>query len=333
VFEGAAGDDHDGLARTGAKRPRKVLRVGVDQRGAIAVDLGGVNEEARHGSTHGATPVPRYGAVMAVERLTATTHDGVDLAVFVAGEGAPLLLIPGLGARSSVFVPLAPDLSRHHRVITFDPRGLGESGSGGDITMANMALDAVAVLDAAGVETAAVFGASMGGLIAQHLVVNHPERVARLMLAATAPGGVHGKPANPADRAALLGKGTRTPEDAYRLACTVLYSPQFQRTHAEFIEEQIRERAHTPVRPRVFSEQLLAMAQPDNSFERLASVTTPTLILHGTDDVVTPYENARILARQIPGVALRPFDGCGHLFFHERPVETARVITEFARGD
>jgi 3-oxoadipate enol-lactonase len=54
-------------------------------------------------------------------------------------------------------------------------------------------------------------------------------------------------------------------------------------------------------------------------------------VLHGTEDVVTPFENARILARQIPGAVLRPFDGCGHLFFHERPAETARVVTEHLR--
>jgi pimeloyl-ACP methyl ester carboxylesterase len=269
---------------------------------------------------------------MSIERLTATTDDGVDLAVFAAGEGQPLLLIPGLGARSSVFDPVIPDLSRRQRVITFDPRGLGESGNGGDITLANMALDAVVVLDAAGVANAAVFGASMGGLIAQHVVVNHPERVARLILAATQPGGGHAVAANPADQAALLGKGARTPEDAYRLACTVLYSPQFQRTHEAFIEDQIRERARKPARPRVFSAQFNAMAQPDGSFQRLTGVSAPTLVLHGTDDVVSPYENARILARQIPGAVLRPFDGCGHLFFHERPAETARVIAEFAAG-
>jgi 3-oxoadipate enol-lactonase len=268
---------------------------------------------------------------MSDERLTATTHDGVALAVFSTGDGAPLLLVPGLGARSSVFDPLLPALRARHRVITFDPRGLGESGIGGDVTLANMALDTVAVLDVAGVASAAVFGASMGGLIAQHLVVDHPQRVQRLMLAATAPGGGHGRAANPADSAALLGKGARTPEDAYRLACTVLYSPQFQRTHAAFIEEQIAERARHPVRPRVFSAQYLAMSQVDDSFTRLAGVTAPTLVLHGIDDVVTPYENARILAQQIPGATLRPFDGCGHLFFHERPAETARVIEEFLR--
>ena len=329
MLDAITGDDDDGFPRASAQRAREVLRVRIDERGATVLDLGGVDEEARHG-THGATPIAGYGAVVSLERLTATTHDGVALAAFVLGDGAPLLLIPGVGARSSIFDQITPDLSRRHRVITFDPRGLGDSGSGGAVTLTSMALDAVAVLDAARVETAAVFGASMGGLIAQHLVVDHPERVARLMLAATAPGGDHGVAANPADDAALLGKGTRTPEDAYRLACTVLYSRHFQRTHPAFIEEQIRERARNPVRPRVFSAQYRAMWQPDGSFEHLADVTAPTLVLHGTEDVITPYENARILARQIPGATLRPFDGCGHLFFHERPAETARVIDEFA---
>ena len=282
---------------------------------------------------HGAARVASYGAGMFTQRLTATTADGVTLAVFGAGDGDPLLLIPGLGARSSVFEPLIDDLAHRHRVLTFDPRGIGESGGGGVITLPNMARDAVAVLESAGVTSSAVFGASMGGLVAQHLVVDHPARVTRLLLAATAPGGDNGVDADPADQAALLGKGARTPEAAYRMACTVLYSPLFQRSHPEFIEAQVRERAHHPVRPRVFSAQYAAMWLPDNSFERLSGVAVPTLVLHGTDDVVTPFENARILARQIPGATLRPFDACGHLFFHERPAETARVVDEFLRAD
>jgi pimeloyl-ACP methyl ester carboxylesterase len=269
---------------------------------------------------------------MAEVHLTARTTDGVALSVVVTGDGDPLALIPGLGAGRSVFDPIVADLAKAHRVITFDPRGIGESEGGASATLTAMALDVVAVLDAASVASAAVFGASMGGLVAQHLVVDHPARVASLMLAATAPGGDAGVDPQPADQAALLGKGARTPEDAYRLACTVLYSRQFQRTHPEFIEAQIRERARHPVRPRVFSDQFKAMWLPDDSFERLSAVAVPTLVMHGTEDVVTPFENARILARQIPGARLRPFEGCGHLFFHERPAETARVVSEHLRS-
>jgi pimeloyl-ACP methyl ester carboxylesterase len=264
-------------------------------------------------------------------RLTARTTDRVALSVVVTGDGDPLLLIPGLGAGRSAFDPIVPDLAKAHRVITFDPRGISDSEGSGNTTLTAMVLDVVAVLDAAGVASTAVFGASMGGLVAQHLVVDQPARVANLILAATAPGGDAGVDPKDSDQAALLGKGARTPEEAYRLACTVLYSQQFQRTHQEFIEAQIRERARHPVRPRVFSDQFKAMGQPDGSFARLAAVRVPTLVMHGTDDVVTPFENARILARQIPGAQLRPFDGCGHLFFHERPAETARVVSEHLR--
>jgi pimeloyl-ACP methyl ester carboxylesterase len=269
---------------------------------------------------------------MSETRLTARTPDGVDLAVAVTGDGESLLLIPGLGAGRSVFDPIVAGLATTHRVITFDPRGIGESGGDGSEHLPAMAGDAVAVLEAAGVGSSAVFGASMGGLVAQHVVVDHPNRVASLILAATGPGGDNGIDGRPDDRAALMGKGARTPEAAYRMACTVLYSRQFQRTHTDFIESQIRHRAAHPIRPRVFAAQYRAMWAPDDSFERLVGVTAPTLVLHGTDDVVTPFENARILAQQIPSARLRPFDGCGHLFFHERPAETVRVITEHLRA-
>jgi pimeloyl-ACP methyl ester carboxylesterase len=308
-----------------------MLRVCPGENCATTIHLLGVDEEAGHSSVHGAVPASRYGGAMSETRLTARTSDGADLAVAVTGDGEPLLLIPGLGAGRSAFDPIVPDLAGTHQVITFDPRGIGESGGEGNENLPAMAEDVVAVLEALGVASLSVFGASMGGLVAQHLVVDHPDRVTSLILAATAPGGDNGIDALPENRAALMGKGARTPEDAYRIACTVLYSPQFQRTHTDFIEAQIRQRALHPIRPRVFAAQYRAMWAPDDSFERLANVTAPTLVLHGTDDVVTPFENARILARHIPGARLRPFDGCGHLFFHERPAETVRVVTEHLR--
>jgi pimeloyl-ACP methyl ester carboxylesterase len=333
VLDAAAFDDHDGFAYLSSERAREMVRVKPRQGGAAAGDLVGFDKESGHGSVHGAAPASRYGGLVAATHLIARTADGTGLSVHVSGEGDPLVLIPGLGAGRSAFDPIVADLARAHRVITFDPRGIGESEGGANTTLAAMAQDVVAVLDAVALDAAAVFGASMGGLVAQHLVVDHPARVADLILAATAPGGDDGVDPKPEDQAALLGKGARTPEEAYRMACTVLYSPQFQRTHPEFIEAQIRERALHPVRPRVFSAQFNAMWQPDDSFGRLAAVAVPTLVLHGTDDVVTPFENARILARQIPGAKLRAFEGCGHLFFHERPSETARVVSEHLRRD
>lgn len=263
-----------------------------------------------------------------------TAADGVHLAVSIAGpdDAEPLLLIPGLGAAASVFDPLRPSLDDRYRTVVYDPRGVGASESGDSaLTMDLMVADVAAVIDGMGLSTAHVMGASMGGVVAQYFVLQHPGRVARLVLAATAPGGVKAVPADPRATNALLGKGARSPEEAYRMACTVLYSPQFQRTHSEFIEAQIRWRGAHPVRPRVFSAQLAALAAAEDITNRLAEVRAPTLVMHGTEDAVTPIENARLLAASIPGARTRWFEGCGHLFFHERPEETARVMHEFLR--
>ena len=121
------------------------------------------------------------------------------------------------------------------------------------------------MLDAVECAAAAMFGASMGGLVAQHVVVDHPARVADLMLAATSPGGDAGVDPRPEDQAKLLGKGASTPEEAYRIACTVLYSPQFQRAHPEFIDAQVRERAHSSGAP----ARVLSAVQRDVAARRL----------------------------------------------------------------
>lgn len=269
---------------------------------------------------------------MSSQSLEAHATDGVALAVSVWGSGPPLLLIPGLGATRRVFEPLAPHLSRRRRAISFDPRGVGDSQPGtAPLTLPLLAADCVSVLAACGESTAHVLGASMGGVVAQHVAVDYPESVRSLVLAATSPGGVKAVPADPRVTAALMGRGAHTPEDAYRVACTVLYSPQFQRTHTEFIDEQVRIRAAHPVRPRVFSAQLRVLETAPDITAALQQLTMPTLVLHGTADAVTPVENAETLVRLIPNARRRWFNDCGHLFFHERPEETARVVDEFLR--
>ncbi|MBV8529489.1 MAG: alpha/beta fold hydrolase, partial [Candidatus Dormibacteraeota bacterium] len=101
---------------------------------------------------------------MAEQQLSAIAADGATLAVSVQGGGEPLLLIPGLGATRRVFDPLAPALSARHRVIRFDPRGVGDSQRGSaTLSMAVLAADAVTVISAAsGFGAVDVFGASMG---------------------------------------------------------------------------------------------------------------------------------------------------------------------------
>lgn len=270
--------------------------------------------------------------MVTVEHIPARTADGITLAATAHGQGPPLLMIPGLGSSRRVYDTIVRPLAMHHRVIVFDPRGIGDSDvTDGPYTMSQLAGDAVCVLDAAGEDAAAVFGASMGSMVAQHLALDHPHRVTRLVLACSSPGSAHAVRADPEATRRLLGKGGRTAEEAYRIACTVLYSPAFQRAHPDFIEQQIRERARRPVRARAFSAQYEAVRQHE-PWDRLPSLRMPVLLLHGSEDVVIPPGNSEVLAQQIPGATVQILDGLGHMFWHEDPQRAARAIEDFLDG-
>lgn len=264
--------------------------------------------------------------------LRALTDDGVSLAVTVLGEGEPLLMIPGLGSTRHVYDSVAPLLARRRRVVVYDPRGVGDSDvPPAPYPMPRLAADAVAVMEAAGERRFDLFGASMGGMTAEHVAVLHADRLRKLVLAATGPGRYGVVPPAPEATAALLGRGGRTPGEAYRIACTVLYSERFRRAHPEFVEAEVRHREEHPVNPRAFRAQFAASRGGDVSAE-LARISVPTLVLHGTEDAVMPLENAEILARTIPGARHYWFEGCGHLFFHEEPQRAAEVVESFLRA-
>jgi pimeloyl-ACP methyl ester carboxylesterase len=266
-----------------------------------------------------------------MSEIRVAASDGAELAVTVTGEGPPLLLIPGLGATRVVFDPIVPLLIAQFSVAVYDQRGIGTSElTPGPYTTEQLGDDAAAVLDGIGVEQATVLGASFGGMVAAQLAVRHAHRLLALVLAATGPGSSHlAADPDPAAADALLGKGARTPEEAYRVACTVLYSRHFQEEHADFIEQQVRDRARRPIAGRAFQAQFAASRGHD-VWDQLPSIAAPTLVMHGSEDAVMPLANAELLAQRIPGAILDVFDGAGHLFFHEQPERTAQAVIAFA---
>jgi pimeloyl-ACP methyl ester carboxylesterase len=119
-----------------------------------------------------------------------TTANGIDLYYEVHGEGEPLLLIMGLSLSSKSWFRTIPALSKQYKVIVFDNRGVGVSGKpNSPYSIELMADDAKAVLDAAGVESAHIYGISMGGMIAQRLALKYPEVIRSLILGCTTSGG------------------------------------------------------------------------------------------------------------------------------------------------
>jgi len=258
--------------------------------------------------------------------------DGRKLFYSRRGTGEPLLLIQGMtGNHLHWGEPLLAQLDEQFDTVAYDHRGAGSSDpSGGSFTMADLASDAAGVLDALGWETAHVFGVSMGGMVAQRLALDRPERLRTLALGCTMAGG---PTATPTDREVvdtlrrlmLAGQA----DEATRQGWFFNVSPTYAADPANV--EPFREivRQLPPMGLPMMGLQLQAIGMHDVA-DQLASITTPTLVMHGELDRILPVANGRLVAEHIPGARLELFEGVGHLFWWERPRETAQFLREHA---
>jgi pimeloyl-ACP methyl ester carboxylesterase len=257
-------------------------------------------------------------------------HNGsVAIAYDVRGQGPPLVLIQGLGVGRWGWEPVTDRLARRFRVITIDNRGIGASDAPrGSYSTRVMAEDVVAVLDDAGVRSAGVVGTSLGGMVAQELALAHPERVGRLVLVATIPGGRLTAPM-PLKTAYLL---TWAPlmRSEQRLRGFVEHNlgPGTLRRRAKVVRRLMAlKRAH-PQSEQAWRAQATAGVLFD-PLGRQRRITQPTLILQGTADQVVNPVNAELLADLIPDARLRYVEGAGHLVCWDEPRRFVRLVTGF----
>ena len=236
------------------------------------------------------------------------------------GAGEPLLLIHGLGYARWGWEPVLEQLARSFGVILFDNRGIGESDAPpGPYTVPELAADALQVLDEAGVERAHVLGTSLGGMVAQELALASPQRVDRLVLACTTPGGPESFPMP--ERTVQLMTGGATLRQFVENALADGAEP-------ELVERILRHREATAQPFEAWAAQAAAGAGFD-ALDRVAEIAAPTLILHGTEDAVVDSRNTALLALRIPDARVELFPGGGHLFFWEQPDRFVEVVTEF----
>jgi pimeloyl-ACP methyl ester carboxylesterase len=242
------------------------------------------------------------------------------------GEGAPLLLIQGLGYGRWGWEPIVPGLAARHRVVSFDNRGIGESDKPeGPYTAAEMAGDALQVLDEAGIDRAHVLGASLGGMIAQELAVAAPERVDKLVLCCTTPGGPSTVPMPEVTVQLFAEAQTLAPEIALR---RFVENALGEDPPAGLVDELLARRVANPPDPAGWQAQAAAGI----GFQGVeGQIAAPTLVLGGTADNVVDHRNAEVLARRIPGARVELLAGAGHLFFWEQPDESVRIINEFLK--
>jgi pimeloyl-ACP methyl ester carboxylesterase len=257
--------------------------------------------------------------------------NGIDLYYETQGRGEPLLLIAGLGATCELWHNQVPLLAREFWVITFDNRGAGRSDKPQEpYSMALFADDTAGLMDALSIDSAFVYGESMGGLIAQEFGVRHPRRARALVLGCTTFGGPNSVPPSPEAASTLSSIGSVDTGAGLERVMRVFLSPQFQERNRD--EAQRRIRSYLDLRPPAdaYGRQLAACLTFD-FYDRLAQIQAPTLVINGEDDALIPSENSRIMAERIPGAELVLFPKTGHLYFDELPEESAETVIDFLR--
>jgi 3-oxoadipate enol-lactonase len=248
----------------------------------------------------------------------------------IHGRGEPLLLITGFTISSAVFEPVLPLYGERFRCITYDNRGSGRSGAPlWPTSMPELAADAARLLDAIGIDSAHVYGLSMGGMVAQELAIRFPERVRGLVLGGTTPGGPRALRPGIRELEALgtatIG-GLREPGRPWLAGW--LFSPEFRRERPGHVRHLLEhfDRHRAPVQGAL--AHWWASVYHD-TVSRLDRIQAPTLVLHGAADAMAPVGNARLLAERIPDAELRLVPAAGHAYLLERPEESLGLLTDW----
>ena len=255
----------------------------------------------------------------------------IEIAYEVHGSGEPVILVAGFTAVKESWELQVAELAKQFRVVTFDNRGVGETTvPSGPFTIADMAADTAGLMDALGIDSAHFFGVSMGGLIAQVLALDYPERVKRVALGCTTHGGRHAiQPEREVMEILARASDPNIPvEESVRLRLPVILAERFIREEPERLEQFVRLSIRYWPTPEGAAGQLGALSV-FNVKKRLGEIRCPVLAITGSEDRMMPPENSRLLAEGIPGAEHYVVQGTGHSFFLEKPDEVNRVLIDF----
>jgi 3-oxoadipate enol-lactonase len=261
---------------------------------------------------------------------TALAGDGTWIAYDASGrrDGPPVLLLQGLGADARGWALQRIPLGRRYRLIGVDNRGVGGSANAPrPYSLEQMADDAVAVLDAEGVERAHVVGASMGGVLAQILAARHPHRVRSLVLACTACRHHEWRREllqEWADDVRAGGMGALGGDDGLRW----LVGPRLHRRFGVWLN--LMARILLQAQPENFAAQVAAILDaPDELRFELVNVDAPALVITGSQDLLTPVGDAEELTELLPRARLEELRGAGHALMAEAPNAFNRAVLAF----
>jgi pimeloyl-ACP methyl ester carboxylesterase len=260
--------------------------------------------------------------------------DGVNIFYEVIGQGDPLVMIQGYGHYSLQWGNLPSEFAKQYKVIMVDNRGTGRSDKPNEsMTIPIMADDIARVLDALSIKKANIFGISMGGLIAQRFAINHSERVINLILGCTFPSGAHHVTPPPEGLRILFdGKylASMPPEQRTREVFGFLCSEEFIEADPEAYRYYHKVTMENPTPGYIFKRHGEAIVKED-TWEELAGIKVPTLIITGTADKIVPCKNSEIIKGRIPNAELVLLQDKRHSFFIEAMGSTVTFIDGFIK--
>ena len=271
----------------------------------------------------------------------------IDIAYKMLGKGDPLLLFNGASDTMAAWDPsFLRSLSSNHTVIVFDSRGLGNTTAGSKpYSIQLLANDTAGLLDALNIDRADVFGYSLGGFIAQQFTVSYPEKVNRLILAATTCGGKNGIPAPPEFiklQSDIVNKSLNnislTAEEIKSLSSASLGSGWI-RLHPESLDIPANITTFQQMKPGLSQNAMnnqknaafaWAATNWSGACDELAKIAKPTLVITGTDDnLLVPHANALVIAGKIPGAWLVQIKDAGHAVMVQYPEEVGKIVNTF----
>jgi pimeloyl-ACP methyl ester carboxylesterase len=268
---------------------------------------------------------------MPAESLVTVQVNGAQIVYRRVGKGAPLLVLNGFAATSADWDPVFIDgLASCNELILLNHRGMGDSNDDGKpFDIRRLAEDTARVIETLSCDDVNILGWSMGGFIAQTLALEHPNRVRKLILAATDAGGNDADRASPAVWSQLIDMSGTPYEQARRLLSLLFPSDVAESFYRAFGD--IVAAARAQLSPETIKRQVAAMDawHRNGNGYRLREINASVLIATGTEDIMIPPSNAVKLANAIPAAWLAQFPHGGHAFIAQYPQPFAELANLF----
>ncbi len=255
--------------------------------------------------------------------------NGIQIAYELQGSGVPIVMIHGAQGDQTMFSGMAATFANRFQVLTFDQRGSGLSEKPDmDYSIAMLADDTAALMDHVGYSAAHVIGVSMGGTVAQELVLRHPKKVLSVVLGCTTAGGPNSVRLGGGALADAYSTREMSAEERGRALAEAAFTKGYLDRHPEVIKGMIEARRSRPIDTSALGHRMNAIRGFD-AYDRLPRIKCPTLVITGRNDALVPWENSRILAERIAGAKLVVLEPAGHCFWLEQPEQSSAAIAGF----